>query len=215
MSFLNQLKAQASALQTQQSEQQQNLQAHIAATELACETVWKYLVELTRQLNVIQPAGPSLSLDGKTPWPAMKLTEFRSDCRKKKLLDKEVYDYIAVGWEIVPQVGGVVEGAVSVNFPPELERVEKRLACGNVKHERKNVLHPEKNTLQAIRFGYQTQARGYLSVTAEHEKGQLAFRLANLGGFEILNTSWPSARIQTDLLDELAKLIVGQPSKFL
>lgn len=215
MSFLNQLKAQASALQTQQSAQQQNLQAHIVATELACETVWKYLVELTRQLNVIQPAGPSLSLDGRTPWPPMKLSEFRADSRKKKLLDQNVYDYIAVGWDIVPQTGEVVEGAVSVNFPPELERVEKRLACGNIRHERKDVRHPEKNTLQAIRFEYQTQARGYLTVTADHEQGQLAFRLANLGGFEILNTSWPAARIQTDLLDELAKLIVGQPSKFL
>lgn len=215
MSFLNQLKAQASALQTQQTHQQQNLQANIAATELACQTVWNYLVELTKQLNVIQPSGPALSLDGRTPWPAMKLTDFRADSRKKKLLSKEVYDYIAVAWEIVPQAGGVIEGAVSVNFPPDLERVEKRLACGGVKHERKNVLHPEKNTLQAIRFEYQTQARGYITVTADHEKGQLAFRLANLGGFEVLNVSWPNARIQTELLDELAKLVVGQPSKFL
>lgn len=215
MSFLNQLKSQASALQTQQTVQQQNLQANIEATELACQTMWRYMVELTKQLNVIQPAGPRMSLDGRTPWPAMKLTDFRIDCRKKKLLDKDVYDFIAVVWQIVPQVDGVVAGAVSVNFPPDLERVEKRLACGGVKFERKDLRHPEKNTLQAIRFEYQTQARGYITVTADQDKAQLGFRLANTGGFEVLNASWPVASIQTELLDELAKLIVGEPSKFL
>ena len=215
MSFLNQLKSQASALQTQQTEQHQHLQANIEATELACQTAWLYMVELTKQLNVIQPAGPKMSLDGRTPWPAMKLTDFRADCRKKKLLDKDVYDYISVAWKIVPQVDGVVAGAVSVNFPPDLERVEKRLACGGVKFERKDLRHPEKETLQAIRFEYQTQARGYMTVTAEHDRGQLAFRLANIGGFEVVNASWPVARMQTELLDELAKLIVGEPSKFL
>jgi hypothetical protein len=67
---------------------------------------------------------------------------------------------------------------------------------------------------QAIVFEYQTQARGYLTVTADHDEAQLAFRLANANGFEIVNTSWPAERIQVELLDELAKLIVAQPSRF-
>ena len=215
MSFLNQLKTQASALQTQQVEQQQNLEANTKQTELACQTTALYLAELARQLNVIQPSGPQLSLDGRTPWPAMKLIDFRVDTRKKKLRERDVHDFIAMGWQIVPQHGAPVTDAVSVTFPPDLERVEKRLGYGGVKFERKDVRHPEKNTLQAIRFEYQTQARGYLTVTADHDESQLTFRLANVNGFEILNTSWDAGRIQTELLDELAKLVVGQPSKFL
>lgn len=215
MSFLNQLKTQASALQTQQSEQHQNLEANTRKTELACQTVALYLADLAQQLNVIQPDGPKFSLDGRTPWPAMKLTDFRVDTRKKKLRDRDVHDYIAMGWQIVPQSGEQLMGAVSVNFPPDLERVEKRLGYGGVKFERKDVRHPEKNTLQAIRFEYQTQARGYVTVTADHDEALLNFRLANVHGFEILTTGWDAARIQTDLLDELAKLLVGQPNRFL
>ena len=215
MSFLNQLKSQANALQTQQTQQHQDLQANTDATERACQTVWLYLVELSKQLNVIQPAGPKLSLDGRTPWPEMKLNDFKADNRKKKLRDKDVYDYIAMNWLIVPRVGAVGAAAVSVNFPPDLERVEKRLAFGGVKFERKEVRHPEKNTLQAIRFEYQTLARGYIGATADHDQAQLAFRLTNTAGFDVLNVSWPAARIQTELLDELAKLIVGEPSRFL
>jgi hypothetical protein len=215
VSFLNELKLQASALQSQQAAQLQNFEANTAQTEMACLVVWKYLQDLARQLSVIRPDAPRFSLDGKTPWPPMKLSDFRVDARKKKLRDKDVYDYIAMGWDIIPQTGAPVAGMVSVNFPPDLERVQKRLAFGHVEHERKDVRHPEKNTLQAICFEYITKARGNITVTTDHDNGLLQFRLANANGFGVVTTSWPAARIEHSLLDELAKLIVAQPSRFL
>jgi len=214
LSFLNQLKSQASALQDQKSVLNQNLDANTAQVEAACKTVWHYISDLSRQLNVIAPPGPKFTLDGKTPWPAMKLTDFRADFRKKRLRDKEVFDYIGMGWQIVPQMGVPVGGAVTVNFPPDLERVQSRLSLGMVKHERKEVRHPEKNTLQALRFEYITESRGSVTVTPDHDNGTLAFRLANANGFELVNVSWPASRIQTDVLDEMAKMIVAQPNTF-
>ena len=218
MSFLSQLKTQATSLQNQQRGQLENFEANCAQTETACLKAWSYLDDLARQLNVIQPPGPNFTLDGKTPWPAMKLTGFRADSRKKRLRDKEVFDYLAVGWNIVPLGGpgpvGTSAGSVTVNFPPDLQRVESRLAMGSVKHERKEVRHPEKNTLLAIRFEYTPEARGSVQITADHENAKLAFRVANASGFEIINTSWPAAQVQTSTLDELAKMIVAQPHRF-
>ena len=106
-------------------------------------------------------------------------------------------------------------GSVSVNFPPDLERVEKRLGYGGVRFERKDIRNPEKNTLQAIQFNYQTEARGYITVTANHDDAELQFRLANLTGFEILNVTRAADQVKTALLDELAKLLVGQANGFL
>jgi hypothetical protein len=214
VSFLNQLKSQAKALQSQQGELQLNLEENTASTEAACRCALPYLDDLARQLNVIAPAAPKFSLDGKTPWPAMKLTEFRVDSRMKTLRHREVFDYLAMGWRIVPQVGLPVGGTVTVNFPPDLQRVEARLAMGAVKHERKELRHPEKNTLQAIRFDYVTETRGNVVVTPDHDNAVLAFRLVNASGFEILNATWPAARIKSDVLDELAKLIVCEPNRF-
>lgn len=214
MNFLNQLKSQASALQSQQTVELQNFEASTHQTELACQTVWLYFGELAKQLNVITPAGPKLAIEPKKPWPEMKLTDFRVDARKKKLRDKDVYDTIAMGWQIVPQVGEPLNCSVSVNFPPDLERIEKRLAAGNVRHERINQRHPEKNTLQAIVFEFLTQARGSVNVTADHDNGQLVFRLANLNGFEVITTTWSATDIQGRQMDELAKMIVGRPSRF-
>lgn len=215
MSFLNQLKQQANALQSLQTVQLQNLEANAEATEWACQVVWKYLQDLARQLTVLTPDAPRFSLDGKTPWPQMKLAEFRADMRKKKLRDKDVYDYIAMGWDIVPKIGLPLGGSVSVNFPPDLERVKKRLAFGHVEHEVKNLRHPEKNTLQAICFEYVTRARGNVTVTADHDNGQLIFRLANADGFGVVTSTWAAPKIDHSLMDELAKLVVAQSSRFL
>ncbi len=215
MSFLNQLKSQANAVQTAQSVQKTHSAANTRLTEAAAQTAWFYLTDLAKQLNVIGPAGPTLSLDGKTPWPLMKLIEFRVDARKKKLRDQEVFDYIAMGWRIAPREGAPVSGSVSANFPPDLQRIETRLSAGTVEHERVNVRHPEKNTLQAIRFDYVTEARGSVSISADHEAAKLAFRLVNAQGFEIVSTIYSADQIQGRVLDELAKLIVGQASRFI
>jgi hypothetical protein len=214
VSFLNQLKSQASALKAAQSVQQSHSTENTRLTEAAAKTAWLYVTDLAKQLNVIGPNGPTLSLDGKTPWPLMKLIDFRVDARQKKLRDQEVFDYIAMGWRMVPRDGAPVTGSVSANFPPDLQRIETRLSAGTVQHERVNVRHPEKNTLQAIRFDYLTEARASLTISADHDAAKLTFRLANAQGFEIVNTSYPAEQIQSLVLDELAKLIVGQTSRF-
>lgn len=214
MSFLAQLKIQATAMQTGRERQQVEHDVNTLATEQACSTVLIYLEEMARQLNVIEPDGPRLSLDGKTPWPSMKLAGFQVDSRKKMLRDREVFDNIAVGWQIVPRLGRPVSGSVSANFLPDLQRLEARLATGWVQHERHEVRHPEKNSLQLVRLEYTTQARGNIRVTPDHDNAMLGFRLANLSGFGLANTTWPAAQMHGSVLDELAKMVCSQPSRF-
>jgi hypothetical protein len=138
------------------------------------------------------------------------------DARRKMLRDREAFDYIAIGWRIVPQVGEAVGGVVRVNFPTDMKRVEDRLAMGPVKHDRHEVRDPEKkNVLREVRYEYVTQTRGSVMITADHDNGQLHFRLLNTSGFEVVQATWPATRVGAELLDELAKRIVGQPSLFL
>ena len=214
MSFLNQLKSQAAALQREKTAQQHNLDEATALTEAACKRAWYYLDDLSKQLNVITPEGPKLNLDGKTPWPAMQLRNFRLDSRKKMLRNQEVYDFVGMWWRIVPAVGDPVNAEVSVNFPPDLQRVESRLSLGSIKHERKEVRHPEKNSLLAIKFVYQTETRGTVNLKADHDTASVAFRISNARGFEVVSRTCHASEVTADLLDELAKLILGQPNRF-
>jgi hypothetical protein len=215
MSFLNQLKSQAQDLKSKRSAEDREFEELTTRTEQACRHIVSYLDDLARQLSVIEPAGPALSLDGKTPWPAMKLVDFRADARRKRLRDQEVFDYIGMGWRIVPRVGEPGPGAVAVNFPIEMKRVEERLMMGPVKHDRREIRDPDKrNVLREVRYEYLTHTRGGITATPDHERGHVHFRLLNTSGFEVVQTIWPAARITHELLDELARRIVGQPSTF-
>jgi hypothetical protein len=215
MSFLNQLRAQAKALQDSRKVQDLRLGESTARTEQACGLMFSYLQDLAQQLSVIEPPAPAFSLDGKTPWPPMKLVDFRVDARRKRLRDQEVFDYVAMGWQAVPQPGAAAGGAVSVNFPTDMRRVEDRLALASVKHERFEVRSPDRNVLLEVRYEYLAQARGSVLATADHARGRIHFRLLNTKGFELVQTDCPAARIGYDLLDELAKRVMGQTSLFL
>jgi hypothetical protein len=215
MSYLQQLKRQAQSLQAEHGAQQQSVDDSVHATEVACSRVWNYFSELSRQLNVIEPPSSQMGLDKRSMWPDMKQSGFRFDARKKLLRDKEVFDYLALGWRIGPRTGEVRRGTVSVNFPPDLERVQSRLAAGHVVHDRTEQRHPDTNALLAIMFDHEMAARASVLVTADHEAARLQFRLACVNGMDVVQRSLPATQTDSSVLDELARLIVGEPNRFL
>ncbi len=215
MSFLSELKSRANALQGLQQDAQHDFMANTQACEVACRMAQSYLQDLCAQLNVIQPpATGAYSLDGKTPFPDLVQRNFRCDARRTMLRNAGVCDYIGVGWDLTPGTGQVASHTVTVNFPPDLERVTQRLSVGQIQHERKELRHPESNKLLAYVFDYQTASRAFITLTPEHDVGSIAFRVTNVGGFGVFNTTYPAVQVTPSLLDELAKKLVGQPSRF-
>ncbi len=214
MSFLNELRSQATALQSQQAMVQKDLTVKTELTEAACRMVAHYLRDLAKNLNVIEPSGPSFSLDGKTPWPAMKLGSFQADARKKMLRDQEVFDYMSMGWVISPKMGFAVGGSVDISLASEIDRIQHVLTFSHVQYERKETRHPGRRSTQSVRFDYTTLARGHVMAKADHHAGQLVFRVANGNGFGVSTITIAAERINNNLMDELAKMIVAQPSDF-
>lgn len=218
MSFLSELKSRANALQGLELGAQRDLMAGTEACEQACRLALAYLQDLCAQLNVIQPAAAgAYTLDGKVPFAAsaaLVQRNFRCDARRKLLRNAEVCDYIGVGWDLLPATGLVATHTVTVNFPPDLERVTSRLSFGQIPHERKDLRHPESNKLLAYVFDYQTESRAFITLTPDHDTGCIAFRVTNVGGFGVLNTTYPAAQVTQKLMDELAKKVLGQPSRF-
>jgi hypothetical protein len=215
MSFLSELKSRANALQGLELGAQRDLMAGTEACENACRMALAYLQDLCAQLNVIRPPAPvAYSLDGKALFPDLVQRNFRCDARRKLLRNADVCDYIGVGWDLKPATGQAATHTVSVNFPPDLQRVTERLSVGQIAHERKEQRHPETNKLLAYVFDYQTEVRAFINLTPDHDTGGIAFRLTNVGGFGVLTTRYPAAQVTSRLMDELAKKLVGQPSRF-
>lgn len=215
MSFLDQLKTQAQSVQAKSVVDQQTQQQVSEAVERAAHATWRYLDELAEHLRVLQPDGPRLSADGKTPWPAMRATDFRVDARKKKVDDKELFDYVVMGWRLSPKMGVVVQGSVSTALLVEAKQIESRLDAAQVPFERFENRLPQRNTVQSVRLDYQTEARGMVRVVPHHASGELEFRLVCVTGLDVAKTTLSAVAFQGQRLDELAKLLVGQPSEFL
>lgn len=215
MSFLNQLKGQAQAVQAQQNAAQKDQADRIAAVERATHMVWRYLDDLASHLNVLQPDGPRLSADGKTPWPAMRGCDYRVDARRKAWQGHEIFDYAVMGWRLTPKMGVVVQGSVAGNFVPEVERIDARLHAGQVKFDRIEIRTPPRNALQAVRFDYMTEARGTVRVQPNHAEGTVEFRLSCVTGLEQVRKVYDASELHTAQMDELAKLLVGQGGQFL
>lgn len=136
MGFLQQLRQEAAQLQAARGQAHRTQEAQVTATEEACTAIWQFLRELSASLNVIEPPAADWTLDGKAMWPPLKQTKFRFDARRKRLHDREVFDYLVIGWEIEPQDPQLPRRAcVSVNFLPELQRVEQRLQAGQIRHD--------------------------------------------------------------------------------
>lgn len=214
MNFLNQLKAQAQSLQAVEQVQAQGRAERIESVERAAHKVWRYLDELAAQLTILQPDGPRLSADGKTPWPAMRASDFRTDARRKKEQDVELFDYIIMAWKLTPKMGVVVQGSVSAVLLAEVQAIEAKLNAAQVRYEKTERRIPPRNALESVRFDYATEARGVVRVQPRHATGQLEFTLTCVTGLEARSRVWSSSELDSTGLDELAKLIVGQDNRF-
>lgn len=215
MSFLNQLKSQAQSLQAQATVDQHNKAQQTELVERVTHQIWRYLDELAAQLCVLQPDGPRLTADGKTPWPAMQASDFRVDARRKAVDGKELFDYVVMAWRLSPKMGVVVQGSVSSVLLAETEKIESRLNSAQVKFERTEKRVPPRNALQSVRHDYQTEARASVRVQPNHATGSVEFSLACVTGMDPSKKVVSAQAFQAPMLDELAKLIVGQPSTFL
>ena len=54
-----------------------------------------------------------------------------------------------------------------------------------------------------------------MTVVADHDNAQLIFRLANADGFGVVTGAWAASKVDHSLMDELAKMVVAQPNRFL
>jgi hypothetical protein len=144
----------------------------------------------------------------------MKVAEFRFDTRKKILRQKEVTDYIALGWRVVPLLATQERGSVSVNFPPDLERVEARLRAGQIRHERLEQRNPDTNKLLSIVFEHDLAARGSVVFTADHDLAQFNLRMTGVVELSVHQQAVPVDQIATAWLDDLARAVVGQSSRW-
>lgn len=216
MSFLDDLKQQADTLRRQSHGDLAAIERSSALVESACETVWRYLDELGRQLQVLQPVSPArYAFDGRTVLGGLRFCDFAADLRKKRvprgpLAEVEVVERIVLMARLVS--GQRLE--LAKDFPPEIERLEARLAQAGVQCIGLPVRDPGTGRYLETRFEFTADLVAGVRVFPEHEEGRLRFVVQNLDGLASVEGSLSAHEVTTARLDELARWWVGQPQRF-
>jgi hypothetical protein len=210
--FLDDLKRQADALKTQQTLDTATLARHAALVEAACKTTLQYWMELAQQLNVLQPTPPvRFSLDKSTALDGLKRCDFRVDARRKQHRGQEAFDHVVI--HALQKSGRTL--SMSKDFPPEIERLEARLRQAGITPDTQWVRHPESGRLEEVRFNFAADVTLMVRVLPNHDEGTLRFQISNFDGLETVNADFPAHLVGSDLLDHLARWLMGEPNAFL
>ncbi|HEY0821085.1 MAG TPA: hypothetical protein VGD46_20025 [Rhizobacter sp.] len=212
MSFLNDLKRQADALKTQNTEDAALLARNAALVEGACKSVWQYWLDLAQQLNVLQPVPPlRFSLDKVTALDGLKRGDFQVDARRKQHRGQEVFDHVVI--HAVQKTGRTL--TLRKDFPPEIERLEARLRQAGITPDTKWVRNEDNGRLEEVVFNFKADVTLIARALPDHDQGLVRFQLHNFDSLETVTAEFAAREVGSELLDHLARWMVGQPSEFL
>ena len=211
MSFLDDLKRQAQALQTRRQTDAADFERNAQLTEAACKSAFLYWLDLVKQLNVLAPNAPGrYVLDSRNVFEGLPMRDFRVDARRKSLHGQELHEHISLSC----RVGTGQAIVLKKEMPQDIEKLEARLHAANTRFVSEVVREPETNRYLHTRYEFKLDILAMARIVPVHERAVLRFQVDNFEGFEGLVVEMPAADASRALLDELAKLMLGQPNRF-
>jgi hypothetical protein len=210
--LLDDLKKQAEQLRTNQGQDAAALQANIDATELACQMVFKYWIELAKQLSVIKPISKGrYTFDSRLAvFEGLQFTNFRADVRTRDLHSRQVSDNVTLFWDL--RTGKEVR--LTLDFPSDIERLEARIRQAGVRCIPDVVRNHATSKIVEVHYEFVADMQAQVRMRAYHEEARVEFELDNLDGLNHWVIRFDAAQINTALLDELAKWLLGQAHQF-
>lgn len=217
MGYLDELRQKAAALSARQRSDDAEFVRRAEATDAACQTTFRYWLELVRQLEVLRPAVPARYvfdprhvLDGVLDH--LRFEDFSVDERRTRLRDLDVCDHVVVGsW-----VRGRRRMVIDKDFPTEMERLEARLAqAGMAAATPEMVRDGPSGKFRFARYEFEADVHVGVRLVPEHAEARVRFAVQNFDGLATVVVEFAAEAVNVDLLDELARWWLGEPNRFL
>jgi hypothetical protein len=213
MTFLDDLKRQASALQATRHIDQAALSRNTALVEAAANEAARYLMELGKQLEVLRPVSKvSYSFDKKTQLTGLPMVDFRFDARRKRLREQDLTDHISFSCMIRAREPVTLRK----DFVPDSKRLEARIWQSGGNCQTETIRDPESGHFVEMRYVFVPEVRMALRIVPNHDAGTLRLSFNNLDELETVECEFaPHELGQSRRLDELARWWLGEPNRFL
>ena len=208
MGLLDDLKKQADMVKSQQLSQHSMLQESLKLVEAKMHQTFVYLNDLLKQLAVLRPTNPTVySIPGVGDFQNLGFAESFINYRKKKIDDKDYYDYITmfIKWD------SPVSLTVERDMPATIQKVHDALWGLGLKFTEEKIKKPG-GGFEKMRFTVPSTVTCDININADHDNGKLVLKgkhFFRLGADEL---RIPADDINEALLEELAKMLIGQPS---
>jgi len=208
MGLLDDLKKQADMVKSQQLSQQSMLQESIKLVEAKMHQTFLYLNDLLKQLAVLRPTNPTAySIPGIGDFQNLAFAESFIDYRKKKIGDKDYYDFITffIRWSSPTSL------VLDRDMPATMQKVRDVLWNYGLKFAEEEVKKPG-GGFQKMKFTVPATITCDIVISADQDNCRLAVKgkhFLRLGADEL---RIPAGDITEALLEEFAKMLIGQPS---
>jgi len=208
MGLLDDLKKQAEAVKTQRVSQQSMLQESIKLVEARMHQTFLYLNDLFKHLAVLKPTNPTAySIPGIGDFQNLEFAQSFIDYRKKKIYDKDYYDYITLFIKWASPASLVLER----DMPATIQKVRDVLWSFGLKFTEEKIKKPG-GGFEKMKFAVPSTVTCDITITADHDNGRLVVKgkhFLRLGADEL---RIPAGDINEGLLEEFAKMLIGQRS---
>ena len=211
MGLLDDLKRQADMVRTHDSLQRSNLQENVRVVDEAMHRAFLYLLELFKQLEVIKPALPTVyEIEGVGQFKDLKYVSGFVDPRKKKFADRDVYDYMDFYVKWASPHNLVVER----DMPTTIKKVRDMLWTSNIKAAEVET-KTQFGSVGKVKFTIPAALTVNFTLKADIEGRRLLFYGKNALRLATDDFVVPADELSDELLEELAKLLLGQRSAFM
>ena len=208
MGLLDDLKKQADLVKTQQILQESLQGDKLKLVEEKMKQTFQYVHELLKQLTVVKPTNPLMfSIPGVSSLVGLALTDSFIDYRRKRIGDKEYFDTIHffIKWAS----GNMV--TVNCDDAAAAQRAREALWASKVKFEEEEKKSP-RGILIGAKYTFPAAILTDITITADHVQGELLVQAKNLFGVGVEQLKIPAPEVTDDLLEDLAKALIGQKS---
>ncbi len=205
MGLLDDLKKEAETLKNQEAARTQSLKANAVQVDHALRSVFKYLNDLFRQLNVVKPPCArvyDLLTVGKIE--GLVQSDYRIEYRTSQRNNSEHYEELTVTFRrSKPEMIKVKREAETIEkFRDLLWQNNMRFTSEAVRNDRRVVTHEFFNITSEVICG--------VDIVSDYDEGVIRFKFKNVEDFgPSIYTLEPSS-ITDKSLEDLAKLLIGQ-----
>ena len=209
MGLLDDLKKQADALKAQDTDKTESLRGNAVAVDHALRRSFLYLNDLGKQLSVVQMPSPfTYKIPTVGDVNGLIVKDFRADFRSKHVIDKDYYGEVHVGYRCFSdKVLNVKKG------PDELEKFRDFLWSNNIEHKSEQFRDQRKVITHEV-FRVVCDFRIQVKIEGDHESGKIKIVTKNVGEFEVDIFNFMAAEMNDQVVEELAKFLIGRPSNF-